>query len=217
MRISTCHFALCAMSLFTVPTSGYKHPHKFADPFRGGGMSTFEQGALAALLSSGESEFEWGTGSSTALAVYVGLPRIVSTDSSSAWIESCAKSVQGASVTFQHVDIGPVKEVGYPSDTTKRDQWPLYSRAVDSFSPHFASYLIDGRFRVACACRALLHGDDDSRVIIHDFPERPWYHSILQVADLVSMFETLAVIQRKKNVSRAQIEELWLAFRYDAK
>ena len=48
-----------------------------------------------------------------------------------------------------------------------------YVNAVDTFGvPVFDAVLVDGRFRVACALKALQYTDSGSVVFIHDYFQR---------------------------------------------
>ena len=53
----------------------------FVNPFSGGGMSEKEQEFLLQSYKQSHSVFEWGMGSSSALANYVGVDTLVSVDS----------------------------------------------------------------------------------------------------------------------------------------
>lgn len=76
-------------------------------------------------------------------------------------------------------------------------------------------YFVDARFRVACACQALLHGRDDSLVLIHDFTLRPGYHVIFEVANEVWRSDTLVAVMKKKDVTTEQIEQLWSRYGHE--
>jgi len=73
---------------------------------------------------------------------------------------------------------------------------------------------VDGRFRVACACRALLHGLPSSFLLIHDF-ERIQYHAILEVADQIGQVGNLAMLRRRSEASDARIWALYEAANRD--
>ena len=53
----------------------------------------------------------------------------------------------------------------------------------------FDVYFIDGRFRVACVCSALLHaskfGRRDSTIFMHDYGARPSYHVVEEFTDII--------------------------------
>ena len=142
-----------------VPKSNVAALRNFHDRFSGGGMNRPEQELLARTYASAESVFEWGMGSSTLIAAHVGIKRLTAVDSAPTWVDKVRGMLKGRpTYTFRHADIGPVIKFGNPKDQTHKDQWPDYSLQVDREQDPFDVYLVDGRFRVACACRALLHG-----------------------------------------------------------
>jgi hypothetical protein len=61
--------------------------------------------------------------------------------------------------------------------------------------------LVDGRFRVAAALKALWHIDDASVVLIHDWtPRKEAYGRVLAYYDVVDKVDTLIVLARKSDV-----------------
>ena len=185
---------------------------EFENPFSGGGMSEQEQEFLLQTYQSAASVFEWGMGSSSSLANYAGVNELVSVDSVQSWVENTKKVVQNERYKFTHVDIGQVGAWGTPTGP-KILKWLDYSNKVNDESKSFDVYLVDGRFRVACACMALLHGRDDSYVMIHDF-ERDYYQEILHVAEKMHQVGKLVKIKKKHNVEE-QINNMWEKNKYD--
>ena len=191
----------------------------FRDAFKGGGMTPPEQELLARLYANATSVFEWGMGSSSLLASHAGIERLTAVDSASTWVDKVSGMLaeKNPSYKFWHVDIGPVGDWGRVS--TKRvanvkERFPNYSLQVDRVSPPADIYLVDGRFRVACACRALLHGRADSLVLVHDF-ERPEYHILLTLADKVGNEDKLVVLRRKATTADDAILALWEMYKYN--
>ena len=76
-------------------------------------------------------------------------------------------------------------------------------------------YLVDGRFRVACACAALLHASDESFVMIHDF-DREYYHVILEVSDKIKQVGKLVQLKRRSS-DDSRVKALWEKYKYDFK
>ncbi len=75
-----------------------------------------------------------------------------------------------------------------------------YIEAIDTFNTtRFDVVLVDGRYRVACALRALKYTDQESVVIIHDFHRRV-YHVVLDYYEVVERADTLIVLRKKKNL-----------------
>ena len=180
-----------------------------------GGLSDEEKLFLQTIYAQAGSVFEWGVGSSTLIAERIGVKRFVGVDSAAEWINIMQEKVQNANYVLRHVDIGPVKMWGYPHHSSLHT-WPSYSMAVDAERGSFDAYFVDGRFRVACACRALLHGHAESLVLVHDF-ERQHYHVLFDIALKVHQVGKLVVLRRKPGVSDATILDLWRQFQADPK
>ena len=179
----------------------------FEDGFAGGGMNPSEQALLANLYGNATSVFEWGMGSSTLIAEHVGIKRLTAVDSAKVWVKKVSELITRSGYKFVHADIGHVRRYGRPSDPSKRLLWPSYSTQVLSAGDPYDLYLVDGRFRVACACRALLHGRNDSRVIIHDFGHRRAYNVLLTLAEIVEKVDRLVVLRRTADAEA--IEKVW--------
>ena len=191
----------------------------FRDAFVGGGMTPPEQELLARLYASATSVFEWGMGSSSLIASHAGIERLTAVDSASTWVDKVSGMLaeKNPSYKFWHVDIGPVGMWGRVSTTqvaNVKERFPNYSLQVDRVSSPADIYLVDGRFRVACACRALLHGRADSLVLVHDF-ERPEYHILLTLADKVENEDKLVVLRRKATTADDAILALWEEYKYN--
>ena len=184
----------------------------FKDQFQGGGMTRVEQELLADTYSQSESVFEWGMGSSTLIAEHMGIQRLTAVDSASVWVKTCRTKVR-QQYKLVHVNIGDVKKFGNPKDESRKEQWPDYSTAVSNETEPFDVYLIDGRFRVACALQAFLHGTNTSLVLIHDF-QRPDYQPVLDVANVVRRVGQLVVLQKKASVTTKTLTSLWEKYKY---
>ena len=85
----------------------------------------------------------------------------------------------------------------------------------------FDFYLVDGRYRVACACASFLHaltrGGDMTRVRvgIHDFFVRPQFHAILNVGEIVDRAKQLAMLKLRSNVTEEYVYKLWEEYIWD--
>lgn len=190
---------------------------KFINPFSGGGMSKKEIAFLAHkyTTSTGGGIFEWGMGSSTLLSVFLQVRRLVAVDSDSKWVESLkANAKHQPGYDFIFVDIGPVREYGNPVDPSSKSKWPKYSKSVDQYNTSFDIYLVDGRFRVACACRAFLHGHINSEIIVHDF-SRQQYHVLFEISTLSShVNNNIVSLKRKPEITDVTILQMWEKYKY---
>lgn len=171
-------------------------------------MTSHEQDVLARAYANAESVFEWGMGSSTLIAAHVGIERLTAVDSAPIWVDQVRTILNQTTYTFRHADVGPISSYGNPKDESNRLRWPGYSLQVTLDKNPFDVYLVDGRFRVACACQALLHGRSDSLVLVHDF-FRHEYEVVLTLADMVKRENMLAVLRKKNTTSDDDINTMW--------
>ncbi len=117
-----------------------------------------------------------------------------------------------------------------PIGNATRDKWPSYIEDGIKGQDPFDMYFVDGRFRVACAVQALLHGMSGGRsredfvVLIHDFAmdkELRGYQVLLSVADLIDGSPgtlrrrgNLAVLRRKAGVTDEQLKLMLENYKY---
>ena len=177
------------------------------DPFKGGGMTTNEQTLLRMYYSEGTRIFEWGMGSSTSLAAYL-QKDVVAVDSAKVWVDQCRSKYPNADL--RHVNIGPVADWGYPKSSTPEPRWANYSTAVQTL-PAFDVYLVDGRFRVACAMQALLH-NPRAKVIVHD-AQRKDYDAIWNVVRVIDQTGKLKVVKARSG-KESEYKRIWDEYKY---
>ena len=94
------------------------------------------------------------------------------------------------------------------SETTA---WIGYSRAVDDEEDPFDVYLVDGRFRVASAARALLH-NPDGVVMVHD-AKRGAYDVLWDVTRTVEQVGQLRVVRPIQSQLGAY-RRIWNEYKY---
>ena len=180
-----------------------------------GGLAHDEAVLLVKYFRNASSVMEWGMGSSTMLAANFNVPRLTAVDSDADWVRYTRNRTQRPFYRFVHAYIGVVSDWGVPVDRKSADLWPFYQIGAISAEIPFDVYLVDGRFRVACGCVALLHGGPQATVIMHDFGVREWYHSILTVADRVEQVGNLIVLRRRPSVKEDEIRSLWKRYKHD--
>ena len=137
-------------------------------------------------------------GESTYIAAWTGMPRLSGVDSDPTWI-SLVRDQETIHDNFQfHFgDIGPTGDWGFPKKLGLTKQIFRYVLAPLSLERKpFEIYLVDGRFRVACACASFLHamstGADMERVkvLVHDHQERSWGYQIIETLAKKSLWQT---------------------------
>ncbi len=183
-------------------------------------MTARETALFDSILRCSADYVEFGCGGSTVLAHSIGCRSIVAIDSSTVWLDKvraeCASNDK-TKLTLIHVDIGPVKQLGYPADDSKKARWPDYHTApwADRTIADADCYLIDGRFRVACMLQTALRCPDRALLLFHDFAPRRYYHSVQEILREIARAETLSVFQKPLNFDRQRAAELLSEFALD--
>jgi hypothetical protein len=179
-------------------------------------MSTGELKLLQAQLNASQRYLEFGAGNSTLMAVATpALIEIDTVESSRSFLDesvlkmsAIAQARDAGRLHVHFVDIGPTSKWGMPTDESKRDSWPLYSAQIFQEEKNWDLILIDGRFRVACCLRALLHGPPETRIMIHDFWNRPEYHVLLPFLDVVQKVDTFGLFRKKAGADVAAMKAM---------
>jgi hypothetical protein len=119
-------------------------------------LSNNEQALFLSFLRCSRRYLEFGSGGGTFAAALAVTEAVISIDSSKDWLQTVEDACKSANVKAQprllHVDIGELKDWGYPKNDSRRADWPSYHSLVWELegSKQADSYLVDGRFRVAC-------------------------------------------------------------------
>ena len=133
------------------------------------------------LLSRSRRYGEYGMGLSTLAAANTTERLIRSVDTSDQWkiqVASQLSDQQRAQTTLIHVDLGPVRNWGFPTSYEGRARFRDYFYAPwgEGFDPDLV--LIDGRFRVACFLTSLLHAKAGTLILFDDYTNRRYYHIV---------------------------------------
>ena len=176
---------------------------------------------LRELVSCSRRYVEFGAGGSTCLAAQTVAESVVSVDSSRDWLEKVAAVAIAGSYKIQpallHADIGALTDWGYPRDLTQRARWPQYHEIVwtSALAANADTYLVDGRFRVACFMQVMLRCQADAIVIVHDFSDRPHYGKIHSVAREIARSANLSAFVRRPGMCQSSARETLEEYRYD--
>ena len=194
-----------------------------------GGLFNKDRELLGDLYYNASSIFEYGLGESTYIAAHTRVPRYAGVDSDVQWVSSARDKVvdkyNASNFRFYFADIGPTLQWGKPADQNLAKIAYNYQIAplVSELQP-FEVYMIDGRYRVSCACVAFLHalkyangGADyvrkNVKVAIHDATAREnsfgRYGQLKRIAEVVGKAQELWVYRLKEDVSEEDIYELW--------
>jgi hypothetical protein len=171
-------------------------------------MTAAEIELLSAALRPAVRYVEFGSGGSTVLAATIVGESIISVDSSQEWLGAVEQACLEAKTPIMPkgvlVDIGRIRDFGWPIDETARDRWPDYHSSVWARWPEAAKadvFLIDGRFRVACFLQSLLHSDSDCIFMMHDYFSRPYFHIVEMFARVIARADDLAVFVKRASFS----------------
>lgn len=169
-------------------------------------MSPAEQRLLRHAAAGAEVAVEFGCGGSTLLLLEeIGGP-LVSVESDPQWLSrlseqpACAKAADSGRWRGIHADLGPVGNWGWPRDSARYADGPLYWNAPWLLCPAPGFVLVDGRFRVACALGAFARLAPEGLVALHDFWGREHYRGLLEFADLVGTAASLVLLRPKPGI-----------------
>lgn len=189
-----------------------------------------EQPLFQREVSRAKSYLEFGMGGSTLFAANRGIKRIVSVDSDSEWVSKIADSLavfrKTSEIDLIHCDIGPTGAWGMPVNQERMANWPQYFH--EPWKRFTAAHMIpdliyvDGRFRVACTLYSILRlhlassssGHEKTRIMIHDFTNRPHYHKVIDYAQIVEQFNTLTVFELRESLALTDLVADLLEFQF---
>jgi protein O-GlcNAc transferase len=199
---------------------------------------------LGELYFNASSIFEFGLGESTYIASETNVPRYAGVDSDPGWVAMAREGAtsrptlnqdswtaeeqarKGAHFRFYFADIGPTRKWGYPKQIKSDVLQKHLRRKVNAFNYQFTSlqveqepfdfYMVDGRYRVACALLSFLHGMQHGgdmahvQVAIHDRNcKGRGYETLLDVADIVHESKRLWVLRLKSSTTEQELLALW--------
>lgn len=167
-------------------------------------MTDEEADCFRKWIPRGGTALEFGMGGSTRFFFENGIARLYSVESDPAWVAAMERDlflaffIRKQRLFLQHADIGPVRQHGVPN-SRPHPAWLGYHQQIWTFlaDGELDLILIDGRFRLACACQALLRCSQRPPLLIHDFSCRPDYHAILAFTDVLDSAGTSVVLKQK--------------------
>lgn len=185
-------------------------------------MTTAELAVLRSHIDAARHYLEFGAGESTVYAASSSGPESVdSVESSLEFLQenlltkpSVRAALEAGRLRFHRVDLGETGMWGSPKDERRAHLWPNYSLAVFDQPVEFDLVLVDGRFRVACALASLLSTPADARIMIHDFCNRPYYHTVLDYFDIEHSVDTLVVLRKKEGFDSERATAMLHTYQY---
>jgi len=172
--------------------------------------------------SSASKIIEYGAGGSTYFAASATPANVVSIEADPDWIAILRENpvVQLAEeekrLELVHVDIGPVGRWSYPVDDSRKDNWPMYSKAPWQCAKVVPDLVfVDGRFRRACIMKSILETVPGTTIMVHDFWNRDYYHDVLPFLEWLESKDTLAVFRRPDTIDATKARALLEASHLD--
>jgi hypothetical protein len=132
------------------------------------------------ILADTDVYAEYGVGLSTTWVLNNTNADVITTDTSTEWIDKIKQSNQAnleRLITYQ-VDVGVLKEWGRPTSYAKRENFVNYTDSVWRAHENIETVLIDGRFRVCCFLTSLKFAKQGTKIIFDDYINREHYHII---------------------------------------
>ena len=201
-------------------TGGLGNNEAKGEVFMQPAMLPSEIALFKAVVSCSANYVEFGSGGSSVVACNLVAKTVISIDSSLEWLEKILLQCERAGAIKPQVvlaDIGPVKELGYPLGNDNRHLWENYHTSIWS-NPALSigdTYLIDGRFRVACFLQTLLHCNSRSLIFIHDFAIRPEYHVVRKFVRELACSDNLSLFQKEDTFNAEDVKACIADFAFD--
>ena len=163
-------------------------------------MSPQEIQLIESFLKPNMTMLEWGSGGSTVtfskkVAKYYSIEHVKD------WYSKVDEELVNLNLKSKVTNV--LIEPDYPRTIpTKYEEFKTYIEYVDELGVMFDAVLIDGRARAQCAERVLNYLNPGAVVFIHDFWQRPQYHSVLkdyrEVAS-VKYGQSLVTLKKKED------------------
>ena len=177
-------------------------------------MSTEEQQLLESYMAPTTRYFEWGSGGSTDTYPRLTQGTVVSIENYKPWCDKVLSlpyvKCREKKGTFHYKCIVPypTEPYGYPEAAAHNGDFDEYINAIKDY-PNFDIVLVDARWRVACALKALEYISDDTIVFIHDMnPRRKYYDAVFKWYEEIERADSLVAMRRRKGVKRPTKEEI---------
>jgi hypothetical protein len=219
----------CADGLFgTKPSEEWKCNNGKWVFIRGSGcarpfMQENEVSLLIRAYASAKKVFEFGSGGSTRVAASLpDLKLLVSVESDPSWASSSDLTTRN--VSFVHemrlidLDARP-GDFGNPGKGASKVNMEKYSsQLLNHADSDFDVVLVDGRFRVACALSFIIKElPASSRLVIHDFFDRPHYQLVTKYFTEIERAGTSVVFRNRllNDIEKREVKGLFEQYKSD--
>jgi len=149
-------------------------------------MPTAYLDQLTAALAKAQALIDFGSGASTVLAADNPDRSVISVSNDWKILRSVRLLISDKGALdrthLKFIETGPIGKNGFPKDNAIVSQWHQYALAPWMYcrEQHLAPdlVLVGGRFRRACALASLLFASPQTRILFHDYFDRPYYQSV---------------------------------------
>ncbi|BBE71412.1 glycosyltransferase family 2 protein [Oharaeibacter diazotrophicus] len=181
------------------------------------GLTAAELELFLSALRVATNVLEFGMGGKTILARGVVRGSLVAAHSDPAMIEKVRGEIGAGPGSFEllHADIGPVGAWGFPTSKQQNHLDNYHLGLANRITPDVDFFLIDGRFRVACAAMVAGAMAADAVVAIHNYRPRPHYHVVETVLRPIAETGELTLFVRRRDVDADTIAALFADHRAD--
>ena len=168
------------------------------------------------LINKSQIYGEYGMGQSTINAMSNEHIKVFSVDSDRVWVEKIQSICNKKSHHLKYIDLGGVKEWGYPKDYSKRQNIKLYLNYIWNMEDKPDLVLIDGRFRVASFLTSLRECKVGTKIIFDDYENRPYYHIVEDFIkpDRIFGVQAFFEVTSKDNIDISKLDKLINKFEY---
>lgn len=183
-----------------------------------------EKTLFDSTVKQARNYLEFGLGGSTLRVLQKSRARIYSVESSPQWTDHMRRYfllrfMENRRLSIFLVDIGPTRDWGYPVSDQHRERFPAYTNGVFEKlnGTEIDVAFIDGRFRVACALRLILHCAENGSspsILIHDFWNREQYRLLLDYLDVHARVNTLGLFRIKPDVDIGEVRSLYEEYKF---
>ena len=177
----------------------------------GGSEDLFRQ-----LIDKSQIYGEYGMGQSTINAMNNKHIKVFSVDSDRVWVEKIQSICDEKKHHLKYVDLGGVREWGYPNDYSKRQNISVYLNHIWNMEDKPDLVLIDGRFRVAAFLTSLRECKVGTKIIFDDYGARPYYHIVEEFIkpDRIFGLQAFFEVTSKDDLDISKLDKLINKFEY---
>lgn len=188
-------------------------------------MTEAELNLLRTELLNAKSYLEFGSGNSTRMAAALQhLQRITVVESDDRFFQTEVASDpavrnawESGRLSYHYINVGETGEWGYPVTGDRIDFWQEYHAEVFRRETDYDLVLVDGRFRIACILQTCLKCPRKTRILVHDFFNRPAYFTVLPFLHWLKQVDTFGLFRidvKKVKRNRSLLKQYIEIFQY---